>query len=82
MDKHIIYYSVNKKMNAKVLEKKAAIKSNKYNRLNPKKNPIKPLNINISLSTPKFYLRILITSLPVSSEQLLVSSSCLLVTVK
>ena len=80
VDKHIIYYYVNKKMEAKALKGKTTKKIDKYSRLGHQSGLTKPLNINITLSTPKFHLRVIIRSMPISSNQFLVSSSCLLVT--
>ena len=80
MDRHIIYYSVNKKMPLKALQEKLNKKTGGNSRVTKNITAVKPLNINISLTTPKFSLKILIKSLPVSSDQFLVSSSCLLVT--
>ena len=82
MDRHIVYYSANKKMQSKALKEKLSKESKVLNRLESesKKTLTKPLNINISLTTPKFILRIIIKSVPVSQNEFLVNSSCLFMT--
>lgn len=81
MDKHIVYYSANKKMQSKALKEKLSKGTKTINRLETgSKMPTKPLNINISLTTPKFILRIIIKSVPISQNEFLVNSSCLFMT--
>ena len=88
VDRHIVYYSANKKMQTKALKEKLNNDIQTINRLKTEtpgkvENKVvstKPLNINISLTTKKFILRIIIKSIPVSNDEFLVNSSCLFVT--
>jgi hypothetical protein len=82
VDKHIVYYSANKKMQSKALKEKLSKQTKTINRIESGSNKTltKPLNINISLTTPKFILRIIIKSVPISQNEFLVNSSCLFMT--
>jgi len=80
VDRHIVYYSANKKMQSKTLKEKLNQQVKSSDRLSSGKALTKPLNINISLTTSRFILRILIKSVPVSQNEFLVNSSCLFMT--
>jgi hypothetical protein len=83
MNKHIVYYNANKKMKSKSLEKMQEKQNKQTSRLefsDESKTLTKPLDINISLTTPKFILKIIIKSVPISQNEFLVNSSCLFMT--
>ena len=81
MARHIVYYTTCKKL--ETVPKKPVNRLAERRNLPTEKKArvIQPLNVNITLRTPKFVLKVIIQSICVEPNHFLITSSCLLVAV-